>query len=277
MQPIYEFGGNGSILHVAVANGFPPQTYQPLVQPLTAHFRAVSLLPRALWPGELPPQTFIDWRDTLARDLIDGLRAYDLRDVVAVGHSFGGIASLLAAIAEPERFRALILLDPTILPPAIMRLIPLGRQNGQDTTSGLADRADKRRDRFESVEAAYTYFKGKRLFADWPDEALRRYAESVIPAPEGGFMLAWPREWEAYYFRTFYAGTWNDLPHLRGKLPLLTVRGGTSNTLLPESVEQMHRILPEMAYAEISGHGHLFPQTAPEETHRVIADWLAGL
>src|SRR3990172_7938003 len=120
MQPIYEFGGDGPLMSVAIANGFPPQTYTPFVKPFTAKYRVVCLPPRALWPGERPPDKLISWRDTIAPDLIAGIRDYDLRDMVAIGHSFGGVATLLAAIAEPERFKAIILLDPTILPQFLM-------------------------------------------------------------------------------------------------------------------------------------------------------------
>lgn len=113
--PLIELGGDGSVLHLAVANGFPPQTYLPLLRPLMTRHRAVCLLPRALWPAEPVPETLHDW-DSLAVDILAGLRQHNLTDVIAVGHSFGAVASILACLREPNRFRALVLLDPTILP-----------------------------------------------------------------------------------------------------------------------------------------------------------------
>ena len=275
MQPLYEFGGEGPVIHLALANGFPPQTYKPFVDPLTQEYRVVCLPPRALWPDEKPPQKYASWNKNIARDLIAGLRDYDLRDIIGIGHSFGGVATLLAAIAEPERFKAVILLDPTILPQAVLRIMEITRLFGIRMSHGLAPRAEKRRVHFGSVDEAYTYFNSKRLFADWPDATVRLYAETLCPAPDGnGLVLAWPREWEAYYFRTLYTGTWRELPRLRGKVPILTLRGAASNTLFPKAAARMRRILPEMDYAEIAGHGHLFPQTAPDETRKVITDWL---
>lgn len=279
-QPIYEFGGAGPILHVAVANGFPPQVYRPLVWPLTGQYLVVSLPPRALWPGEQPPAQPIPWKHSVGADLIQGLRDYDLRDVIAIGHSFGAVATLLAASAQPERFRAVILLDPTILPPTIMRLYWLNNQLtrlGMKGRNPLAERAAKRRDRFHSVEAAYEIFRTRKLFADWPEETVHLYAESLQPTPQGDYTLAWPRAWEAYYFRTLYTGTWGDLPRLRGKMPILVVRGETSDTFVASAAERVQQILPDAAYAEIKGHGHLFPQSAPHETRKVITDWLAAL
>ncbi|NWG16471.1 MAG: alpha/beta hydrolase [Chloroflexi bacterium] len=276
--PLLEFGGAGPLLHLAVANGFPPQTYLPLLLPLADRYRLTCLPPRALWPDEPLPERLTDWR-TLADDLLAGMARHDLNAVIAVGHSFGGVASLLAALAEPWRFRALCLLDPTILPLPAMQAIDEMRANGSLSAFPLVQGALRRRRRFPGVEEAYAYFKTKTLFLDWPDAALRLYVEhGTRPAAGGdGVELAWPPEWEAYYFSAVYTGTWADLPRLRGQLPVLIVRGENSDTLLPEAAAQIRALLPEASYAEIAGHGHLFPQTAPDATRRVIADWLAGL
>ncbi|MBI5671061.1 MAG: alpha/beta hydrolase [Chloroflexi bacterium] len=272
--PLYDFGGSGPVLHVAVANGFPPQVYAPLLEPLTRRYHVVCLLPRALWPGEAPPETLRDWR-TLSDDLLAGMARHRLTDVIAVGHSFGGVASLLAALAEPVRFRALCLLDPTILPPHAMQAMAAMQAGGTVGDFPLVQGALRRRRTFDSVDAAYAYFKSRTLFADWPDATVRLYAEhGTRPARQGGVELVWPPEWEAYYFSTLYTGTWDDLPRLRGLLPLLIVRGENSDTLLPEAAGQIRRLLPDAVYAEIAGHGHLFPQTAPDETRRVIEAWL---
>ena len=278
MQPIYEFGGAGPILHVAVANGFPPEVYKPLIWPMTGQFCVVSLPPRALWPDETPPEKLASWRDTVAVDLLQGIRDYNLQDVVAVGHSFGAIATILAAVAQPHRFKALILLDPTILTQTTLWIYNLNARLGIYGKNPLAERAGKRRDRFESTEAAYENFKPKRLFADWPDETVRLYAEAMRPAPDGeGVMLAWPRAWEAYYFNTLYTGIWRDLPKLRGRMPILLIRGATSDTFSAASAARLKRVLPEITYVEVPGHGHLFPQSAPNETRKLIQDFIGRL
>ena len=33
--PLTEFGGSGPLMVISLANGFPPQTYRPLLDPLT--------------------------------------------------------------------------------------------------------------------------------------------------------------------------------------------------------------------------------------------------
>jgi pimeloyl-ACP methyl ester carboxylesterase len=278
MQPRYEYGGSGSLIHIAIANGFPPQVYTPLVKPLAKSYRIVCLPPRALWPGEQPPNNLEDWHK-LADDLLNGLREYDLRDVIAIGHSFGGIASLLAVLAEPTRFRALCLLDPTILLPVYMQGMAAMQAEGSVNQFPLVQGALRRRRRFDSVEAAYAYFKGKSLFQDWPDETLKLYVEGgTQPAADSqGVELVWSPEWEAYYFSTLYTKTWDVVTKLKGLLPLLVIRGANSDTFIDEAAKRLHGLLPDMTYAEIPGHGHLFPQSAPDETRQIIERWLGTL
>jgi pimeloyl-ACP methyl ester carboxylesterase len=75
-----------------------------------------------------------------------------------------------------------------------------------------------------------------------------------------------------------FAGTWQAVPRLaQTGLPVLLVRGETSNTLLPPAVARLHRDLPNMTYAEIPGHGHLFPQSAPDAARQIISGWLDKL
>jgi len=276
-HPLHKFGGDGHILHIAVANGFPPQVYLPLLRPFMEAHTVVSLPPRALWPDETPPAELVEWDKTLAVDLLDGLREHQLNDVIGVGHSFGAIATILAALKEPTRFKALILLDPTILPKLYLWGIRFARFVGTDRGFALAQRAERRRDAFDSVDAAYEYFKSKSLFADWPDETIRLYAETCQPTINGSVRLAWPPAWEAYYFRTIYTGIWGTLEKLKGLLPILLIRGGESNTLQAQSAARIRRILPTIDYQEVEGHGHLFPLSAPEVTSHLMSEWLDGL
>jgi pimeloyl-ACP methyl ester carboxylesterase len=278
MTPVYEFGGDGPTVHLALANGFPPQTYHPLVDPLTGRYRVLCLPPRALWPDETPPDQRLNWKQTLAKDLIEGIRQHDLTNIIAIGHSFGSVATLLACIAMPARFRAVILLDPTILPRFAMRWMQLAQWLNRDLGNKLAQRADRRRDHFESRQDAYDALRTKGLFRAWDEAAFQGYIDALTDDPlRGGVTLAWPRAWEAYYFRTLYAGTWGELPKLRGLVPLMVVRGGQSDTFLPEALERFKRILPTARAEVIDGHGHLFPHTAPAETRAVIESFLADV
>lgn len=278
MQPIFEFGGQGQVMTLALANGFPPATYSPLMQPFTEDYRVIGMLPRALWGnGELPPSQLHDWRELLTRDLLEGLHTHDLQDVIAVGHSFGGTVSLCAVLDQPARFKALILLDPTIFSDEINQGLEAMRADGSIEQFPLAARAARRQNRFDNTEAAFEYFRSRSLFADWSDQAVRLYAERGTSPTENGVELLWSPEWESYYFKTGYTKIWHDLPKLHRLLPILIIRGANSDTYSAESADKVKAILPEATHLEMQGGGHLFPLSNPLETYTMMRDWLAEI
>jgi pimeloyl-ACP methyl ester carboxylesterase len=212
----------------------------------------------------------------MADDLLAGLRQHDLTDVIAVGHSLGGVTSTLAAITEPERFRALVLLDPTFLPPVFLTAIRLLRAAGQSHRFPLAKGALRRRARFASVEEAFDYWQTKPLLANWPSETIRLYSEGMTRPSNngGGVTLAWPPRWEAQIYQTTFTDWQLEIPRLRGLMPVLVLQGTKTHTFTRTSLRIMKRLLPEATYASIEGHGHLFPQSAPNETRRIVESWL---
>lgn len=281
--PVYDFGGDSQkgdrpVIHLAIANGFPPGTYRPLLAPFTERYRVVCLPPRALWTPAPPPESLASWRD-MGEDLLQGLRQHAFENIIAIGHSMGGVASMLAAIAEPERFRALILLDPTLLPPLALRVIDVARALGRAHDFPLARGARRRRRRFASTEEAYRYWSTRSLFQDWPDQSVRYYAEGMTRRTTDGegVELAWSPEWEARYYETIITDAWRDVSRLRGLLPVLAIQGAETDTFTDAAYRKFGRTLPEATLARIEGHGHLFPQTSPDKTCEVIEEWMNKL
>ena len=275
--PIVTTGGTPGLplLHLAPANGFVLETYRPLLLSGFSGFHCVAVPPRALWQHAPPPlMPEMDWHQE-AEILLAGLDQHFLPPVVAVGHSFGAIVTLLAALQEPERFRALILLDPTILiREAIDYVVDLRRQ-GRALENPLSQAALRRRRTFASIEGAFANFRSKDVFAQWSDEALKLYAEYGTREIVGGRALTWSPEWEAYYFSTIPADTWEMVNHLSAlQIPILFLRGETSETYTEASAQEVAHILPQATHKQVHAHGHLFPQSAPNVAARQIRTWL---
>ena len=261
---------------LAPANGFPPETYRPALAAVLAEHHVGSLPPRAMWEDAgAPPQTPGSWT-TLGDDLLEGMRIHRLPPVIAIGHSFGAVASLLAATRDRSRFRALAMLDPTILPPALMDELREQRHRGEMSFRPLVQGARKRRAHFASEAEAFEYWRGKPLFVDWSDDAVWRYVRAMLkPAPDaGGFTLTWSPAWEAYYYESFYSDSWEDIARLDPSLPILVVAGATTDTFLPEAASLLRERLPWARHVTIPGYGHLFPQAAPALIGPILADWI---
>ncbi|MFZ2880361.1 MAG: alpha/beta hydrolase, partial [Phototrophicaceae bacterium] len=202
---------------------------------------------------------------------------HGLREVIAIGHSFGGIASALAVKERPDLFRALILLDPTILDPASSaELARLRASNAPPESYPLAARALRRQDTFAHRSEAFDYLRSRGVFKDWNHAALSQYVDAGLVQTDAGFVLAWPKEWEAYYFRTIYPNFRNDIPALNGVVPTLIVRGEMSDTYVEGTAAEVARLWPAATHTVIAGEGHLFPQTAAEQTSEVLQKWLSS-
>jgi pimeloyl-ACP methyl ester carboxylesterase len=238
--------------------------------------RIVCIPPRALWPeaGD-PPADAGSWK-SLADDLLIGWRGHRLDPVIAVGHSFGAVASLIAAVREPASVRALVLLDPTIFPRQEMERYATLQAAGSPPRLGLIDTALKRKGDFKSHEEAFAYWRGKDLFRDWSDASLERYVQAMLtPGGREGWTLAWPPVWEAWYYRSFFPHTWELVPQLDPSIPVLVVAGERSDTFRPEAVAELRNLMPDSSFASITA-GHLFPQSHPDETRAVLMKWLAS-
>ncbi len=269
-----DFGGEGPAIHLAHANGFPPATYRPLAETLTDQYRVIGLPARPLWPGSLP-ESAPSWH-TLADDLISGFDALGLSNVVGVGHSMGGVYTMWAAIRRPELFNAVVLIDPVILAPAVLRVLKVMRWLGLRQRHPLVQSALRRRRIWPSQQACYDRYRSKPFFAKWPDASLQAYVEAgTRPRQDGQFELVYPPEWEAHIFATTPLDVWRYVPHLH--TPVLIVCGEYTDTFRTQSQLRMKRLLPHARFHVIQQAGHLVPMERPVQTGETIRGFLEGL
>jgi len=267
----YDFGGSGPLIHLAHANGFPPGTYRPFVRTLTDRYHVVGLPARPLWPGSRP-EDLPDWH-LMADDLIQGLDGLGVRGILGIGHSMGGVATLWAAVRRPDLFRALVLIDPVILPPLFSQAFRWLRWVRLNPRQGMIRQALRRRRVWPDRQACFERYRSKPHFARWSDESLWAYVEAVTRRrPDGQVELVYPPEWEARIYATVPTDVWKTIPRLQQ--PVLIVRGECSQTFLPQSLAGMVRRLPHARSVVIPGAGHLVPMEKPEATGAVVREFL---
>jgi len=278
MIPFIDFGGDGPPLHFAHANGYPPRAYTPLLETLTPHYRVTAMLARPLWP-DCPPDGLADW-SPLADDLLRFLDERGERGVIGVGHSLGGVVTLMAALRRPESFRALVLIDPVLLTYPILAAWTIFYKLGLGyRLHPLALGALRRRRVFESMDLMYAHYRRKPVFSRIDERGLRAYVEALArPRPDGQVELAYPPEWEA---RIYVTGPlhewklWRQLKDLRP--PLLIVRGQETDTFVPAAARMSQQRLPQAVIHTIPGAGHLAPMEKPGEVGEVICVYLEML
>ncbi|MBZ4417795.1 alpha/beta fold hydrolase [Myxococcus sp. RHSTA-1-4] len=268
-----DWGGTGPVLHLAHANGFPPGSYRKLIDFLKPRYRVVTIRSRALVPGS-DPRALRNWHD-LADELVHALRSRGLRDVIGVGHSVGGVASLLASVKAPELFRAVVALDPVLLTGKRLWMLQAASLLGMRSRMPLARGARRRRERWSSREEVAASYRKKALFHRLDPEAFQDYlTHGLVELPGGGVRLAIPAEWEARVFETIPHDVW---PRLRSvKVPSLVVRGDHTDTLTPEALARVRRTVPGVRTEALPGT-HLFPLEQPEACARSVLSFLDSL
>ncbi|MBP6787661.1 MAG: alpha/beta hydrolase [Candidatus Promineofilum sp.] len=277
--PHTDFGGRGPTLHFSHPNAYTPGSFRPFLAPLTAHFHVLAAHHRPLWhlsPGygaADAPEGFIDWTwDAIADDLLRFLDEQRLEQVIGVGHSLGAVATMMAARKEPQRFRALVLIEPVFLPPHVLQAIRAHPKLAAERPFVLA--ALRRRDRWPSRADAFARFREKPVFARWSDEALWAYVNDGLhedPAT-GEVVLSYPREWEARFYARPPTNVWDEIPALAH--PTLAVRATESDTLFPDAWALWQNLQPAATFVEMDGVGHMLTAEAPEDLAALVMHWL---
>ena len=265
--------GDGPPLSFIHANGFSAGVYEKPLRLVAQkhHIYALNICTRSrcAYTCETGPARISDWMQ-LSDELIAFLESVVKHPVVGVGHSFGGVVTLISAVRRPELFTKIVLLDPVLLWPKLIMLIRFMILFGKKSKFPLAIRARKRRDGWKSREDAYAYFRDKQLFASWDDEVLRAYCEVGLHETADGVKLACPPETEAQIFESYPTQIWRMVKKLR--IPSTLARGENSDTLVQQAWDIYGRLQPDANRILISGAGHLFPMEKPLETAEIIVN-----
>ncbi|GAA4012259.1 alpha/beta hydrolase [Actimicrobium antarcticum] len=255
------------ILHFAHGNSFPADTYRAFFRGLAPHYDVHALSMHAHNP-EYPVQ---DGWDALRRELQDELlKRYD-RPVILVGHSLGGMLSLMAAKARPDLVRCVVLLDSPVVAGWRAMALRLGKLTGLDMKFSPAQFSERRRKLWPDNESAYAHYAAKSLFAIWPEEVLRDYVEHGLQPHAEGVTLRFRREIETAVYR----GLPHDMGKLaRGKFPVpIGFVGGLDSVECRQAGLDATRRLVGPYFSQIPG-GHLFPMESPvaaaNATHTMI-------
>ena len=284
---LVDLGGEGPVIHLAHANGFPPATYEPLAAQLRSDYHLIGLPARPLWPGSRP-ESAPTWQP-MAGDLIEALdglarsRAISL-PIIGVGHSLGGVLTLWAAIRRPDLFQAVILIDPVILPPRQLRVLRLmhlvshlsGGLIGLHRHLPLVQATLRRRRTWPSRRACRDHLAAKPFFAGWPTASLDAYVDSgTRERPDGQVELIYAPEWEAHIFATTPTDIWRYVPQLHS--PVLAIRGERSPTFPAGSLARLARLLPQARTLTIADSDHMVPLERPVETAEAIRSFVGAL
>ena len=210
------------------ATGFHGRVFDPVASALISTHHCITFDYRGYGDSTCPPDWQVEWAGYGDDALAAARHAAHQGPIIGAGHSMGGAALVMAALREPQLFRALVLFEPIIFP-----LTPPDQLRGGP--SPLVDGARRRRAVFASFEEALANYSSKPPLSIFDAAALRAYVMfGFKPQPDGSVALKCLPEHEA---RTYETGanheTWNEL----GKLTVPTwVISGADMPMSPASI-----------------------------------------
>lgn len=241
------------------ATGFCKEVCQPVIDEVrrrTPGFRALAIDQRAHGDSTVPAVPF-DWWD-IGRDVVELVG--DSRPAIGVGHSAGGAALVLAELARPGTFSALVLAEPIIFPP------PYGRF----PDNPMAEAARRRKRFFADRDAAYSNFESKAAFAGWEPRALQAYVDGGFRDHEGGVVLKCSPESEAEFFSVaMMHRAWDRLGEV--EVPVLVVAGADSTTHQEPFLTELTAQMPHAEYKTVPDASHFVFMERPG----AIAEYIA--
>jgi pimeloyl-ACP methyl ester carboxylesterase len=245
------WNGNGPLLHFAHANGFNAGTYRGLLAPLCDRFRIAASDARGHGRTTLPATAGLARNWTVFRDdLIAILDRIAPDGAILAGHSMGATASLMAAALRPEKVRALVLVEPVLMPKDV------GPGDNE-----LARRAEKRRDAFASLDEAFALYRGRGAFKTWPDDTLHDYLAGGLELSGDGMRLSCRPAWEAEDFRSTPSGVSALARDLRCPVTLIHARSGTASE---NEIALFKRLYPATSVVLHPDATHFLPMEFPQ-------------
>jgi pimeloyl-ACP methyl ester carboxylesterase len=258
-------------------NSFPASTYRVMLDALRARGFRVEAIEKL---GHNPRYPVTDNWPHLVQELTDFVTPItNDGPVFLVGHSLGGILSMMVAAKHPHLVRGVVLLDSPMLGGWKAQLLKtLKRIPGAEVLSP-ASVSRKRRNSWADEAATLEHFAHKRKFAKWHPEVLRDYVahgtHDEQTAQGMRRVLSFDRDIES----AIYNGLPDHLENYFKRHPLkckAALIGGLQSRELKQVGLDFSRRVTQGRVMKIDGT-HLFPMEHPLVTAAAVETALLNL
>lgn len=236
--------------------------WAPTARWLAERHRVVALDQRGHGRSEKPaggPFT----REAYVADAAAAVEQLGLGPVTLVGHSMGALTAWQLAAEHPDLVRALVICD--------MRASALGAASQREWTDWFRRWPVP----FPSLDGVRQWFGEEDPWVERPNPARGEFfAEVMAERPDGWYPLFDPAQMLTSRETWVHDAHWDSLAQVR--CPTLVVRG-LDGELGRAEAQEMVRVLPRGAYAEIPDAGHLLHYDHPDAWRTAIEPFLEGV
>jgi pimeloyl-ACP methyl ester carboxylesterase len=251
------------------ANGFPAGTYRLIFEAWREAGFTVHAIEKYGHDPRFPVTS--NWPH-LREQLIHFIEHEVGGPAFLVGHSLGGYLSLMAASRRPDLAAGLVMLDSPVPAGWKARAVQVAKASGIGERFSPGHVSKRRRQQWDSADAAFEHFVAKPAFARWAPGMLRDYIASGTETHGKLRRLAFHRDVETAIY--------NTLPHQLARVlrahplqcPTAFVRGTESEEVRRVGLRATERLIghpPQGRLVAIEG-SHLFPLEHPAETAAIV-------
>ncbi len=223
------------------------------------HVRAVDLRGHgdSEWDNSDPPNYAYSRH---AEDIHALTEKLDLHDFVLVGHSMGGMVSIVYASTYPGRARALIVVDSNLV-------------MSPERIAGFQAVADRPAREYAAQDEFIANYRVRPGGSTAPPEALRHIAQHSGRRFDDG-------RWRHKVDRRTYANRelidslalWNRI-----RIPSLLMKGGLSTRMTPEAIAEVKTRAPQATVTVVPGADHHITLDNPAGFIQAARDFLAAI
>ena len=260
------------VIVFAHANSFPAGVYSVLFDAWRDAGYDVQALPRFGHDPRFPVTN--NWPH-LRDQLLEFIAAHASEPAWLVGHSLGGMVSLLAASKRPQMARGIVLLDSPVVAgwrAHTWRMAKAARLASRITPGRVAR---TRRYRWPSRDAVHEHFARKAAFARWDKRVLADYVASGFEQRGAQWHLHFEREIEARIYETLPHHIAPLLKTHRLSCPVAYIGGERSVEARQAGLEATRRLTRERFWIEPGTH--LFPMEHPDATAAAVLRAIATM
>jgi pimeloyl-ACP methyl ester carboxylesterase len=248
-------------------NSFPAGTYKVMLDNLRQRGFQVGAVEMFGHDPQYPATN--NWPH-LVQQLADFAKAQqgDGEPAFLVGHSLGGILSLMCAARHPELARGVLLIDSPVIGGWRATTLDLAKRTTLIGSFPPGRISQKRRNHWPDAQAALESFQQKKAFARWDPQVLQDYIEFGTHDADGHRVLSFDRDVETAIY--------NGLPHKLDSLlkrkplkcPAAFIGGTHSSEMRQAGVDLTHKVVKGRVMM-LDG-SHLFPMEKPIATAAAI-------